>query len=785
MDMESEKMVTDDNAPLPESAIMALSVRARHTLERMTFPKTFGGIKSITYEKVMSMQNAGAKTAREIMELREKCLTGAVLPAPPAPEPEGIPPREPPRIDDPLPTLVIEGLSGRTRSVIDENGIEMTPRGICELDFDKVKAFHRAGKLVAGELMGLKRKCLDGSVWNEAASDGIDPAQFGSLSEFVMDVAQKTCKKIDGRGEKLISDYMGLLNVGQKKTLEGMGKEFGLTRERIRQLSAQFERCMFSAHGKAMFSEFIQSAAAIFARRNGVIKKGELVAGLNAAYPVWTGTTEFSALRLLGYCGVEIEANDSGRMAWMTGGTIAQRYEKFFNLLEDEKVPLESLTFRAVQDNADSLGLAGITEDEYMFLVYRAFDRDCRQLGENKSRWALFLRLRCGLPVGDARRRRYVEAQALRKAGMRGLTYVELVDACREIDPSIDIVGEQQSLSDADPNQQYDMDGTGARLFIYDFGGKTRERRFSLDVFFEDPELVRMLKDAGDQLRKRMEENSVGAANIAQLVDEVNDCLPEPYSADGLPSACIYHLMRKHNAGGLKYYDHPNVAHPDIVEANGGRVPEMAISWVVYEYFLYAGHEIATSAQLLDFCDVILGLDRVIAQATVLPNVMGEKVTINGEVQYRLKPPVDGIDPPQVLLKDGRIDSELTFSSPRLPLGMKMDASGRALNLSTYVRLFLVELAKSGYAFTEDEERELADPGWCGRNIGGGKAVFVRVEPGSTRPSMSYWRVPYRVGKTAYWVSRSWRDEYKHLFDKWASDISARAGFAFKPYEMA
>ena len=181
-DMEAGNKVIDDNAPLPESAVMALSVRARHTLERMPIPKTYGGIKSITYEKVMSMQNAGAKTAREIMEFRQKCLDGTILSDPPVPTAAAASPLGPPRIDDPLPAIVIERLSNRARNVLGGNGIKLTPRGICALDFDEVKAFPKAGKKVAGELMDLKQRCIDGSVWDEAVTAGIDPGRFGSLS---------------------------------------------------------------------------------------------------------------------------------------------------------------------------------------------------------------------------------------------------------------------------------------------------------------------------------------------------------------------------------------------------------------------------------------------------------------------------------------------------------------------------------------------------------------------------------------------------------------------------
>ena len=612
--------------------------------------------------------------------------------------------------------------------------------------------------------------------------EDISPIKYDSLSEYVLAVAEKTCTtcQLDERRVKILSDRLGLLNVQRERTLKEVGAELGVTHESVRQIAERLESGMFSTRGKAMFASFTACAASIFAQGNGVIKVGELVAGINNAYPNWTGTTEFSVLKLLEFCGVAIESNKSGLLAWMEeDGRIEQHYEAFLRLLKDENIPLETFAPEALFNNVDSLGLEGITKDEYRFLVQRAFDR--KDVPDSRR---LFLKLRCGMQVGEARQRRYVEAQALRKAGMRGLTYAELVDACGEIDSSVDIGDENLVKSDTNPVCNYDMDGTGAGLLIYDFGDATHERRYSLDVFFKDEELVRVIMEAGNRLQRHMEENSLGAANITRLVDEINDCLPEPYASEGLPSACIYHLMRKYCAGRLKYYNHPNVAHPDLVEANGGKVPEMAISWVVYKYFLCAGHKNATSAQLIDFCDVMLGMNRVIAQATVLPNVMGERVSVGGESRYVLKPPVDGIAPPQVLLDGGKFDVELTFSRPRLPLDMRMDASGRARNFSTYIRLFLLELAKSGYAFTEDEERELADAGWCGRNLGSNKAVFVRAEPGSTRPNMGYWRVTYRVGETDYWVSSSWRDEYKGLFDNWAQALAERAGLVFEPYEL-
>ena len=242
--------------------------------------------------------------------------------------------------------------------------------------------------------------------------------------------------------------------------------------------------------------------------------------------------------------------------------------------------------------------------------------------------------------------------------------------------------------------------------------------------------------------------------------------------------------MREHEAGGLKYYDHPNVAHPSIIEANGGRVPEQTISWVAYEYFCLAGHETATYTQLADFCVVMLGMDRAIAGATVLKAVMGEKIVIDGEECYKLKYPNEVKEIPNVLLAGGKFDRELSFSTSGGPQQMHYNSEGKALDVSTYVRDFLLKLEKSRYTFTTDEEAELADPGWCGMHLGCSKAAFLRVEPNSRRPNMNYWRRTYRIGRADYWVSSTWRHKDKCLFDKWAQDVSERAGFAFVPYEI-
>jgi hypothetical protein len=188
--------------------------------------------------------------------------------------------------------------------------------------------------------------------------------------------------------------------------------------------------------------------------------------------------------------------------------------------------------------------------------------------------------------------------------------------------------------------------------------------------------------------------------------------------------------------------------------------------------------------QLADFCEVMLGMNREIARATVIPVIIDEKVIVNGEECYRLKPPDDTIEPPNVLLDGGEIDSELSFSESEGLQQMKLDHDGKALNFSTYVRSFFLELKKSQYAFTEDEETELADPGWCGAHLGPQKAVFLRVTPGAARPNTNYWRVTYRVGHTDYWVNSGWLDKYKHRFDQWAQALAQRAGFTFEPYEM-
>ena len=768
----------DDNAPLPKWAIDELRVRARNVLNKMTFPKTYGGIRGITYEDVLAEKNSGVTTAQQIMTFRDACLNGTIMPESPVVLL---------RADDPLPPLALSTLSKRARNIIDKHGIEKTPRGICALDRETVRSFQGAGKLVADELMAFKKKCLDGSVWDyeeeEPVEEEIHPGEFNSLSEYVKAVAARTCQ-FDARKEKIIADYLGLLNVKRKKTLEEMGAELGgLTRERVRQIAAKLEWRMFSSQGKAMFTSFVDDAMSIFAQGNGVVKEGELVAGVNAAYPNWIGTTEFSVLRLLEYCGIVIEKNESGYMAWMTGEGIEARYQLYLDLLEDANVPLETLTPEAVLQNGGAVGLEGITENEYRFIVQRIFDKNHHAQGVNKTRWDLFLRLRCDwLRTSPAEQRRYAVARVLRAAGMKGLTHAEIVDACQQIDSAVEIGEERLLDADANPRQCFDLDGMGTCLIVYDFGDRTRAKRYSLDVFFRDGELIRVIKAAGTRLRRHMEKNCLGAANITRLRSEIQAELPEPYT-DGLPSACLYALMRKHKAGGLKYYDHPNVAHQSILDEHG-KVPEQAISWLTYEYFLMAGHDTATWTQLVDFCEVMLGMTREIAGATVLPMIIDGKVIVYGEECYRLKPPDNTVEPPNVLLDGGEIDSELSFSESEGLQQMRLDHDGKALNFSTYIRLFFVELRKSKYAFTEDEETELADPGWCGVHLGPQKAVLLRAAPGSARPNTNYWRVTYRVGHYDYWVNSAWSDKFKHRFDLWAQSLAQRAGFTFEPYAI-
>lgn len=775
MDVVMELPKDLENAPIPEALIAeSLSVRARNVLTAMGIAKTFGAVAKLTRERLLAARNSGVKTADEIMAFRAKCLDGTIRPGRVTI----------PRADELLPPRALtELLSVRSQHVLKNSGILLTPRWICNLTVEKVREFEGAGKLVATELMALREKCLDGSVWSfePVAEEPLSPEAFSSLSDYVMAVAKKACR-LNAYGEMIIRDCLGLLNGSGTCTYEEVAARCDVTRSRIQQIAAKIEKSLFGEEGRIHFAEYAHCSEVIFSRRRGVLKEGEFVVGLNKAYPNWSGTTEFSALKLLEYCGVTIEKNASGCMAWMTGGDVEARYRTYLGLLEDADEPLEGLTLESVLRNADTLGLDEISEDEYRFIVQRVFDNNHRAKGAEKARWSLFLRLRCGLHTSVAERRRYAVARALRAVGVGGLTQTELVEACRKIDPNVDIGGETQQESDANPLQKYDMDGTGARLMIYDFGDRTHDKRFCLDVFFKDDELVRVIKAAGIRLRKHMEKNCLGAANITRLRKEIQSELPEKY-AGGLPSACLYALMREHEAGGLKYYDHPNVAHPLILNENG-RLPEKTISWLIYEYFLMSGHETATWAQLVDFCEIMLGMDGVIAAATVIPPVKGDKVVVDGEERYLLKAPDESVDPPNVLIDGGEIDSELSFCVPRGPLGMNLDAEGRARDLNTYVRAFLYELAKSGYAFTEDEKTELSDPGWCEKHLGINKAAFIRAERGSQRPNTNYWKATYRVGDAEYWVSSYWIEKYKFRFDTWAKVLAERAGFAFEAYEI-
>lgn len=758
-----------------KESLLRLSVRAQHVLAQISPNLTLGQLESLTPEKLFSTKNSGTKTVSEIMDFRKQCIDG---------DPDPTFPDEIPHADEHLPDEAVALLSKRVRNVLEKNDVLLTPQAICSLNSEMIADMKGAGKTVIRELMDFRSRCRDGSVWQVKRTtrdvDCINPGEFNSLSEYILAVLSRLCK-VSVQYEIVMRMNMGLLNVRTVKTLDATGKHMGnVTRERVRQIAAKLTNLIGSDAGKAMFADFIKTCEHIFKSNNSVLLEEKLTRSVEMAYPRWTGTTAFSICQLIKCVGIPLETNESKCVAWMSGGVVESRYHIFVQVISDPKVLLAHVSEKYMLKHSVAFGLAGLTADEYAFYAHRAF---CLRQKRERPRWDLFLRLRCsGMRVGAAERRRYAVARVLSRAGVKGLSCPEIVSACAEIDPTLDPPSEKLLNADADPKQKYDMDGAGTHLIEYDYAEVGRPKRYTLDIYFRNKEVEEFLDDFGTKLRIWMEDHAVGVMSVHKLRVEMEKKNSFPAAFGGeLPSACLYSLLRDRRAGGLIYYDHPNVAHPKIAGKNS-KVPEKAMGWVIYDYFNYIDRELVTAAQLSDFCTKIMGVEPKCI-ANVMIWVKGDTYKINDKVYYSLVPPCGGIAMPKMLCSD-KVDFELSFSKDRTVGKDNVDKSGRPLSVNAYVRLFLRRLVKSRYSFTDEDRTNLANGRWCGRNFGISAPVFVASHSGAQIPSLGYWREQFNIGGKKYWVYGRWSDKNKGRFDSWAKRMSQCAGFEFVPYEI-
>ena len=94
----------------------------------------------------------------------------------------------------------------------------------------------------------------------------VDPAGYDSFADFVVGAADdKTKSRMTGNWAVVLHDYLALGECAEKKTLEEVGSQLRITRERVRQIGIKIENLLFG-EGRAVFlASIVQGALVTFA----------------------------------------------------------------------------------------------------------------------------------------------------------------------------------------------------------------------------------------------------------------------------------------------------------------------------------------------------------------------------------------------------------------------------------------------------------------------------------------------------------------------------------------
>ena len=241
-------------------------------------------------------------------------------------------------------------------------------------------------------------------------------------------------------------------------------------------------------------------------------------------------------------------------------------------------------------------------------------------------------------------------------------------------------------------------------------------------------------------------------------------------------------MMRFLNAGGLEYPSYPRIAYPGVDAC------EKAYQWELYQYFRICGRERATYFECISFFVDCLGLQPSIAGAVAFPATGMRKDINDDSVGMLLKMPEKADRFPNVLLGSVKPDPQLNLLAKpeRHPIAScYLSEDGRAVNMTTYARLFMRDLESANYGFTNDDIACLTDPAWCRHNLNISTRLLWPVNNGVLAPRHRVWLEHFNFGTRQFQVQSDWEIRSKAKFDIWAARIAALAGIDFTPYDLA
>ena len=694
------------------------------------------------------------------------------------------------RLDDTLPPKYTAKLSTRLRRVLEREHVALTPRAIVSIDMATFSEWRSVGRLVTAEMCKLREDCISGVVWDyEEIPVVVKPCDFPSFAAYVRHFLEGRFD-LSGNRSAILRDYMALQDGGEKKSLAALGDELGLTRERVRQIALKMEAHLKSLVALESFTSFTAPVARYIDENGSFVESVAFTRFIDETFS-WQGTLAFSVVELMRIAGFDIALNEDGIVALGFTTNHKPRYDAFIRYVNAHKGRIGILSYDEMAKVAAANGFDKLGELEYRFYVRYGMTKRIEIKRKNGKRKLVLERditsLRAKQYFGitysiaygmrqpsKAPFRREVMLALLEEAGYKGLTVDEVFEKAQERAPDLEwtIDSVRGTLSGG-----LMLDGAGIKAIPYERGRVNGDKtRFTLTKFFNDAKTKTVLEQAAQEIKSYMEESGFGVISIWRTWRKYRDKTPRY-----LPKLGFYAMMREFNSGGLNYTPYPRIAHPTIGKC------EKAYQWELFQYFTYCGRKSATSFECLSFFVDCLGIDPVIASATVFPATGMKRVSDDETDLMPLKMPKKNGMVPQVLLNSVKSDPSLSrLSKPdrHLIASCCLDENGKAFTMSVYVRLFLRDLEASGCALSHDDVACLSDPGWCRSNLKIPRQFLWPAGHGERPIKHKTWREPYSFGGESYYINCDWEVRSKSAFDAWAANIAARVGIKFIPYDL-
>lgn len=699
--------------------------------------------------------------------------------------------KTPPRPHDAIPPKYISTLSTRLKRVLEREHIALTPSAILSVDMDAFREFKAVGRLVLSEMQKLRADCASGDVWNyEVVPLVVKPNDFESLSSYVRHFLEEKFK-LNSTQDAILRDYMALQDSEEKKTLAQLGESLSLTRERIRQIAQKMENYLVKQAESKAFDPFVKPLASWFDDKGGIVTRNELSNAADSHFS-WKGTKAVPVVELLRLSGLDVTATDDGLCIVGFETRLRPRYKAFIEYINNYKGRVSGLDFPNMAKVADNSGFAGLTYAEYSAFVRKGMTKRIaveKSQGHRKAHFEIDIQ---SLPAKQFFASKFGIKYGIRKAGttpMRKEAILEILEAAGyQGETAEDVFLKAQELA-PQFNWSRDsvrgilsggltLDDDGTSVLPYDRGRNSGERtRFSLTSFFMDEKTRSAIENAGREVRDYMAKTGFGIVSVWKIWRKYKGETALP-----LPKLGFYMMMRFHNAGGLEYPSYPRIAYPGVDAC------EKAYQWELYQYFRICGRERATYFECISFFVDCLGLQPSIAGAVAFPATGMRKDINDDSVGMLLKMPEKADRFPNVLLGSVKPDPQLNLLAKpeRHPIAScYLSEDGRAVNMTTYARLFMRDLESANYGFTNDDIACLTDPAWCRHNLNISTRLLWPVNNGVLAPRHRVWLEHFNFGTRQFQVQSDWEIRSKAKFDIWAARIAALAGIDFTPYDLA